>query len=150
MKKTVFHELYHSMRKDWDAWIIGLSALSLIGYGLYWLSKSFDLNPLHWLAALGEYGYQHGGTAGFIVVALCVAAVILVPSTVYAWKETKIIKTGPAPWDKKPVTAYESKDTKEALKEAQSLCMEIKNLKHKLDLIERNVTEIREILKTTE
>jgi len=134
MKKTVFHDIYYSIRKDWDGWLLGLIILS----GIYWLSINFDLNPIHWLAALGDYIYAHGGTVSFIVMMICIAAIIIIPLSISAWKETKTI------------SYFERRDIRKALDEVKNLQMDMKNLKQQLNEIQRNITEIRDVLKTTE
>jgi len=82
MKRTLFHDFYDTLRKDWDRWIIGIAILLVFVYGLLWLSTMYDLNPINWLASLGNYAYEHGGTVSFIIVSFCITALVLVPVVV--------------------------------------------------------------------
>ena len=131
MKKTVFHEIYSSIRRDWDGWLLGLIILSLFGYGISWLSTIFDLNPIHWLSALGDYAYAHGGTVSFIAMMLCITGIIITLLLISAWKGAKAI------------IDRERWNIRKALDE-------VKSLRQQLNEIQKNITEIRDVLKTIE
>ena len=75
MRKTAFHEIYENMTEYWDGWLLGLIVLVPSCYGVYWLSTNFDLSPIHWLSALGDYAYARGGTVSFIATVLCITGI---------------------------------------------------------------------------
>jgi hypothetical protein len=72
---------------------------------------------------LGNYVYEHGGTISFIVVAFCITALVLIQIVVSAWKETKMIKTGMMPREKKSTKAFETEDTEKATEKFKLLNM---------------------------
>ena len=138
MKETIFHEIYYSVKRDWDGWLLGTVITGFTCYGIYWLSLNYDLNPIHWLSALGDYAYSRGGTTGFIAMTLCMTGVLVALILGSAWKGKQVLSD------------LERSNIKRQLEEVKSIQIGMKNLRQQLDDIHRNVAEVREILKTTE
>lgn len=138
MRKTAFHEIYENMRQYWDGWLLGLIVLVPACYGVYWLSISFDLNPIHWLSALGDYAYARGGTVSFIAMVLCIAGITVALILGSAWKTRQVLGD------------IDRRSIGKALGDIRNLQKSMKDLGQQLNDIQSNIAEISDILKTTE
>ena len=138
MRKTAFHEIYENMRQYWDGWLLGLIVLAPACYGVYWLSISFDLNPIHWLSALGDYAYARGGTVSFIAMVLCITGITVALILGSAWKTRQVLSD------------IDRRSIVKALGDIKNLQMSMKDLGQQLGDIQRNLNEMSDILRTTE
>ena len=138
MKEAIFHEVYYSIKKDWDGWLLGTIILGFTCYGVYWLSTNFDLSPIHWLSALGDYAYARGGTVSFIATVLCITGITVALILGSAWKTRQVLGD------------IDRRSIGKALGDIGNLQKSMKDLGQQLNDIQSNIAEISDILKTTE
>lgn len=138
MRKTAFHEIYENMREYWDGWLLGSIVLVPSCYGVYWLSANFDLNPIHWLSALGDYAYARGGTISFIAMVLCITGITVALILGSAWKRRQVLGD------------IDRRSIGKAVGDNGDLQKSMEDLGQQLNDMQRNLAQVSDILKTTE